>query len=150
MVNDKQSKLRVVSHSFTGPAQYHHAGGNDTVTVPGIKGIRTIDDVQMWCPGLIVEPISVAGPIVSYLVKGAGSAHTHTLSFKNGKGTKAVTAGADAFGNATADYNINYSAAGGGLVTNSGPASVADNQAIVLANDTVLNALTIYMTVVGY
>ncbi len=150
MANHKQSKLRVVSHHFTGPALYHHGGANDTVTVPEIKGILSIDDVVMWSPGLIVEPIAVAGPIVTYLIKGAGGAHTHDLLFKQNKGTKAVTAGVNAFGNATADYNIVYSAAGGGVVDNAGSAVLADDQALVLANDTVIAPGVIYMTVVGY
>lgn len=147
-------KTRVVAHHFTGPAQYHHGGVVNFVDIPGLRGIYNVDGVRMWAEGLIVEPQTVLGRRVTYLVKAAVSAHTHDIISKNGKGATAVKVAANVFRVNTAggDNVIAGASAANGGIQNiaAAPAALADNQGIALPDDTVLNATTIYVTAVGY
>ncbi len=154
-MNNKNMKLRTVTYHFTGPAAYHHGGvdTNNTVVIPGIKGIPNVDCVKMWAPGLIVEPQSVSGPSLIYHVRGANSAHDHVLISKNGKGATAMKVAANVLNVNTAggDNKISGgSAANGGIQNATAPALLAGNQGIVAPDDTNLSGITIYATVVAY
>jgi len=152
-MNNNNMKLRTATHHFAGPAQYHHGGATDTVTIPGIKGIPNVDCVKMWTTGLIVEPTAVAGPVVSYVVRGMANGHAHAIISKNGKGAVAVKVAANVFrvNTGAGDGTITGgSAANGGVQTATVGALLADNQGLVLANDTNISGLTIYVTVTGY
>lgn len=152
-MNQRNMKLRTVTHHFTGPPLYHHGGTNNAVTIPGIRGIPNIDCIRMWAPQLIVEPIAVAGPTIQYHILGYNSGHTHTLISKNGKGAKPMTVAADVLrvNTTTGDNKISGgSAANGGVQNATAPALLAGDQAIVLQNDTVCNTFDIYVTVVAY
>lgn len=149
MLNNKRIPYRVVTYNFVGPNPYNNPAAN-YVNLPACKGISSVDDVRMWSPGLIVECTAVLGQRITYKVKGGSGGHAHDMLFKNGKGTKAALASANEFGNGTADYTITGAGADGGVVKAAASATLAQDQAVELANATNLGGIFIYIMAVAY
>lgn len=151
MIHNKRIKYKVVAHHFTGPVQYHHGGVNDFIDIPGLKGIHVIQDVRMWAPGLIVEPVAVLGPRVEYHVRGVTNVHAHDIAYKDVAGGDAVNVLGNEMGQASGgDITVAGAGANGGCKVETTPALAADAAAFVLPDDVALNGTTIYVIAHGW
>ncbi len=151
MLSSRMKKMKTVCHNFAGPAQYHHGAVNDFVDVPGLKGILRIDDVRMWAPGLIVEPVAVAGRRVEYHVSSATNTHAHDINYKDAAGGDAVNVVTNELGQASGgDITVVGGGANGGASKAATPATAALSASVLLANDTNISTINIYIQAVGY
>ncbi len=151
MMSARMKKMKTVSHHFAGPAQYHHGGVNDSVAVPGLKGILNINDVRMWGAGVIVVPLAVSGRTVTYHVHSMTNTHAHDINYKDAAPGDAVNVVTDELGQASGgDITVVGGGANGGASTAVTPATAALASGLVLADDTNISAIDIYILAVGY
>lgn len=151
MIHNLRIKYKTVGHHFTGPAQYHHGAANNTVNIPGLKSIHVINDVRMWAPGLLVEPVAVLGNRIEYHVRGLVNMHAHDIAYKDAAGGDAVNVVGNEMGQASGgDITVAGAGANGGCKVETTPALVADAMSFVLPDDTNLSGIDIYVVAVGW
>jgi hypothetical protein len=142
--------LSIVSASVTGLGAYNNAA-RPTLTVPNVRLIESIADVQMWAPGYVVDAVTVANNVITFRIRSAHDAHSHAILFNANPAAQAVTMAADSLRNASAGaLTVKADSADGGI--NPATASIttiANQQAIEIPNGSVIAGVTYYATVVG-
>ena len=153
MDRNRRKRVKMVTASALGPVSYLTGGGNyPTMTVTGVRTIESIADIQMWAPGYIVDPVSVAGNIISYRIRSVHDAHSHILKSSAGApAANAVTMAANSLHNASAGaLTISADLGTEGVMDAAASiTTIANQQAIEVPDTSVLNGVTFRALVLG-